>query len=235
MEVLAPDATPVVVAFGDSITDGTRSLPDSNNRWPDQLLRRALAQPSTPGFAILNAGIAGNRVLSEGAFRVGHNALARFGVDVLGQPGVTHVVILEGINDIGNAGQNATPTAADIIAGHRQLIECAHSRGLKVIGATLTPFWGAGYFTEVGEAKRQAVNDWIRTSGAYDAVADFDAVTRDPSNPKKLRSDYDSCDHLHPNDAVQGHGCSDGPCLVSTGQIGILIHRNAVPKLTEPV
>jgi len=140
-------------------------------------------------------------VLSEGAFAAGINALARFDADVLGQAGVTHVVLLEGINDIGNARQNATPTAQDIIAGHRQLIERARSRGLTIIGATLTPFWGAAYYTDVGEAKRQAVNAWIRTSGAFDAVVDFDKATRDPTDPRKLRAEFDSCDHLHPNDA----------------------------------
>jgi lysophospholipase L1-like esterase len=140
-------------------------------------------------------------VLSEGAFAAGINALARFDTDVLAQAGVTHVVILEGINDIGIARQNATPTADDIIAGHRQLIERARSRGLTVIGATLTPFWGAANYTDVGEAKRQAVNQWIRTSGAYDAVIDFDTATRDASDPKRFRTEFDSCDHLHPNDA----------------------------------
>jgi len=109
--------------------------------------------------------------------------------------------VMEGINDIGQARQNPTPTAEDIIAGHKQLIERAHTRGLKIYGATLTPFYGAAYYTEVGEAKRQAVNEWIRNSKAYDAVIDFDKVTRDPSNPKMFLPAYDSCDHLHPGDA----------------------------------
>ena len=201
VDVLAPEGTPVLVAFGDSITDGTRSTPNANNRWTDQLVRRLLAQPTPQRVGVLNAGIAGNRVLSEGAFAVGLNALARFDADVLNRSGVTHVLIMEGINDIGNARQNATPTAEDIIAGHKQLVERARSRGLRVIGATLTPFWGAGYYTDVGEAKRQAVNEWIRKGGAYDAVADFDLAMRDANDPKKLRADFDSCDHLHPNDA----------------------------------
>ncbi len=200
VEVLASAATAVVVAFGDSITDGTRSTPNSNSRWPDQLMKR-IQSASTRHVAVINAGIGGNRVLSEGAFAAGLSALARFDSDVLGQAGVTHVVILEGINDIGSARQNATPTAEDIIAGHRQLIERARARGIRVIGATLTPFWGAAYYTEGGEAKRQAVNAWIRTSGAYSAVVDFDKATRDPGDPKKFRADFDSCDHLHPNDA----------------------------------
>jgi lysophospholipase L1-like esterase len=201
VEVLAPEATQVLVAFGDSITDGTRSTPDTNNRWPNLLVARMLKEPSPRRMGVLNAGIAGNRVLSEGVFTAGINALARFDADVLTQSGVTHVLVLESINDIGNARENATPTADDIIAGHKQLIERARSKGLKVIGATLTPFWGAAYYTDVGEAKRQAVNQWIRTGGAYDAVVDFDQATRDPNDAKKFRAEFDSCDHLHPNDA----------------------------------
>jgi len=149
----------------------------------------------------MNAGIAGNRVLSEGAFQVGINALARFEHNALSQPGVTHIVVMEGINDIGNARTNPTPTAEDIIAGYKQMIAQAHSRGLKIYGATLTPFYGAAYYTEVGETKRQAVNRWIRTSKAFDGVIDFDAATQDPSDPKKFLPAYDACDHLHPNDA----------------------------------
>src|SRR5262245_31716594 len=167
----------VVVAFGDSITDGTASAVDGNARWPDVLARRL------PGVAVVNAGIGGNRLLSEGTFQAGINALARFERDVLSQPCVTHVVVLEGINDIGNARQNATPTAEDLIAAHKQLVERAHTRGLKIYGATLTPFWGAAYYTEVGEAKRQAINNWIRTGNVYDGVIDFDKATQDPADP----------------------------------------------------
>jgi lysophospholipase L1-like esterase len=210
VEVAAPDAVGAVVAFGDSITDGTRSTPDTNSRWPDQLARRLLSQSPPLKLGVLNAAIAGNRVLGEAsvpagfdvrAVGAGINALARFELDALSQPGVTHIIVMEGINDIGNARQNATPTAQDIIAGHKQLIERAHTRGLKIYGATLTPFYGAAYYTEVGEAKRQAVNEWIRTSKAYDGVIDFDKVTRDPNNPKMFLPAYDSCDHLHPADA----------------------------------
>jgi lysophospholipase L1-like esterase len=201
VEVVAPDAMGAVVAFGDSITDGARSTPDSNARYPDHLARRMASRQVPLRVGVLNAGIGGNRVLSEGAFNAGVNALARFEDDVLSQNGVTHVIILEGINDIGNARQNPTPTAEDIIAGHLQLIARARSRGLKVFGATLTPFWGAAYYTDVGEAKRQAVNNWIRTSGAYDAVVDFDRAIRDPANPTRFHPAFDSCDHLHPSDA----------------------------------
>ena len=205
---MAPDAAGAIVAFGDSITDGARSTPDTNNRWPDQLARRLLAQGDEDGRPER-----GHRRQSRAergdvppgidvrAVGAGINALARFERHVLSQPGVTHVIVLEGINDIGNARQNPTPTAEDLIAGHKQLIEQAHARGLKIFGATLTPFWGAAYYTEVGEAKRQALNEWIRTSKAYDGVIDFDKATRDPSDPKKFLAEYDSCDHLHPSDA----------------------------------
>jgi lysophospholipase L1-like esterase len=201
VEVETRDAAGVVVTFGDSITDGTASTPDANHRWPDVFGKRLLTAPTPVKMGILNAGIAGNRILSEGTYTVGINALARFDVDALSQPGVTHIVVLEGINDIGNARQNPTPTAEDLVAGHKQLIERAHARGLKIYGATLTPFWGAAYYTDAGEAKRQAVNNWIRSSGAYDGVIDFDKATRDPNDSKKFLAEYDSCDHLHPNDA----------------------------------
>jgi len=208
LDVVAPESTGAIVAFGDSITDGARSTPDTNRRWPDRLAQRLLSQGFKMG--VLNAGIGGNRVLNEAAVPAGVdtravgagiNALARFEHHVLSLPGVTHVIVLEGINDIGNARQNPTPTAEDLIAAHKQLIEQAHARGLKILGATLTPFWGAAYYTDVGEAKRQALNEWIRTSKAYDGVVDFDKATRDPNDPKKLLEKYDSCDYLHPSDA----------------------------------
>jgi lysophospholipase L1-like esterase len=197
VEVAAAGGARAVVTFGDSLTDGARSTVNTNNRWPDQLARRLAARRGTP-VAVLNAGISGNRVLGDGA---GQSALARFDKDVLMQTGVTHVVVLEGINDIGVARANASPSAADLIAGHQQLIERAHARGLKIYGATLTPFEGAAYFTPEGEAKRQALNDWIRRSGAYDGVIDFDALTRDPSAPTRFAPAFDSGDHLHPGDA----------------------------------
>ena len=201
VEVDAADAGGVIVPFGDSITDGAASTPETNSRWPDVLARRLLASPTPVRMGVVNAGIGGNRVLSEGTYGSGINALARFEIDALSHPGVTHVIVMEGINDIGNARQNSTPTAEDLIAAHKQLITRAHARGVKIFGATLTPFWGAGYYTEAGEAKRQALNEWIRTSKAYDGVIDFDKATSDPSDPKKLLAAYDSCDHLHPSDA----------------------------------
>jgi lysophospholipase L1-like esterase len=201
IEVTAPATVGGLVAFGDSITDGTRSTPDTNSRWPDQFARRLLSQVQPVRLGVMNAGIAGNRVLSDANFQAGINALARFERDVAAQPGATHVIFMEGINDIGQAREAATPSADDVVAGHKQVIERAHARGLKIYGATLTPFYGAAYYTEVGEAKRQAVNQWIRTGRAYDAVIDFDKATRDPKDTKKLLAAYDSCDHLHPNDA----------------------------------
>jgi len=199
VEVLAPARVETIVAFGDSITDGSRSTDDANARWSDVLARRLTA--ANAAFSVANSGIGGNRVLSEGAYTAGINALARFDRDALDVTGVRHIIVLEGINDIGNARQNPTPTADDLIAAHKQLIERAHTRGIRIYGGTLTPFEGAGYFTREGEAKRQALNAWIRSSGAYDGVVDFDQATRDPNHPAQFQSQYDSGDHLHPNDA----------------------------------
>ncbi|MBI3492591.1 MAG: SGNH/GDSL hydrolase family protein [Acidobacteria bacterium] len=201
VEVRTAAPTSAIVTLGDSITDGTGSTVDANSRWPDQLARRLAAQSGGVKTAVLNAGIAGNRLLSESTPNFGINILARFDRDVLALPGATHVVVMEGINDIGAARENPSPGAADLIAAHRQLIERAHARGLKIIGATLTPFEGAAYFTAVGETKRQAINDWIRTGKAYDGVIDFDAAVRDPQQPTKFLPQYENRDHLHPNDA----------------------------------
>lgn len=208
--VMVEPVAPVraVVTFGDSITDGSRSTVNANTRWPDVLARRL--KEAGAAVAVLNQGIASNRVLSDGA---GVSALARFERDVLSQPGVSHVVILEGINDIGWPGTAIEPngfvrSADEIIAGYKQLIERAHLRGIKVIGSPLTPFENAlagtpnqGYFTAEKEAKRLAVNDWIRTSGAFDGLIDFDRVVADPAHPSAIAAAYDSGDHLHPNDA----------------------------------
>jgi lysophospholipase L1-like esterase len=206
VEVAAPDQAGAVVTLGDSITDGTLSTPDTNSRWPDQLAKRLMAQVASaraPMMGVLNEGIAGNRVLTE---FVGPSALARFDRDVLVPSGVTHVIVLEGINDLGLATQ-APPSAADIIAGYRQLIERAHAHGLKVIGATLLPFEGTnlggvpGYYSPEKETRRQAVNEWIRNAKAYDGVIDFDLALRDPSHPSQLLPQYQAVDHLHLNDA----------------------------------
>ncbi|NOT26130.1 MAG: SGNH/GDSL hydrolase family protein [Acidobacteria bacterium] len=194
VEVMAPARVGAVALLGDSITDGSRSTPDTNNRWPDHLAR-ALAAAGTP-MGVVNLGIGGNRLLADGN---SPSALARFDRDVLVPPGVTHLVVMEGINDLGRG-----TTADDVIAAHKQILERARARGLTVIGATITPVEDTtfeGYFTPAHEAARQAVNSWIRTSGAYDAVIDFDAVVRDQARPARLRQDYASSDFIHPNDA----------------------------------
>ena len=201
VDVDAPK-TGLIVAFGDSITDGATSTPDTNRSWPSQLAERLAANKATANVAIVNEGISGNRLLNDGA---GVSALARFDRDVLAQPGVRWLIVLEGINDIGiGARPGAEPpdavTAEDIIVAHKQIIERAHMRGIKVIGATLTPYVGAAYATEQGETMREAVNKWIRTSHAYDAVIDFDKAVQDPANPKQILAKYNIRDHLHPND-----------------------------------
>jgi lysophospholipase L1-like esterase len=206
--VEASAAAHAVAILGDSISDGTRSTVDANARWPDVLARRL--QEAGLAVAVLNQGIAGNRVLSDGA---GVSALARFDRDIASQPGVSHVVIFLGINDIGWPGTAIEPNATvrsaeEIIAGYRQLIERAHMRSIEAIGSPLTPFENAfagapnqGYFSADKEAKRRAVNNWIRTRGAFDAVIDFEHVLADPAHPSAIMQDYDSGDHLHPNDA----------------------------------
>ena len=198
VDVLVPKQTGAIVAFGDSVTDGNGSTPDTNNRWPDQLARRLMVEPGNHKMGVLNAGLTGNRLLRD---IIGPNGLARFDRDVLTQPGVTHVIVLLGNNDIilGQFFPADAVTTEQIIQGHRMLIERARLRGLKIYGATLTPFKGvlpAALFP-VAEAQRQAVNEWIRTSGEYDAVIDFDLATRDPNDPAQL---LHRADFLHPND-----------------------------------
>jgi lysophospholipase L1-like esterase len=185
-----------VVAFGDSITEGccSQSFVDANVRYPDLLADRLNAGGQKMG--VLNAGISGNQVLRDGA---GASVLARFERDVLGQTGVRSVILLEGINDIGTTRGALDP--AQLIAVYRQFISRSHDAGIKVFGATLTPYGGAGYYSEAGEADRQAVNAWIRTSGEFDGVIDFDRVIRDPRNPSRMLPIYDPGDHLHPNAA----------------------------------
>lgn len=203
IQVLAPAEAAAVVAFGDSITDGARSTPEADRSWPSRLARRLAANRDTARFAVLNQGIGGNRILRD---NTGPNALARFDEDVLSPAGVKWLIVLEGINDIGQGARaNALPenavTAEELIAADRQMIERAHLRGIKVMGATLTPYGGAGYSSEKGQAIHDAVNTWIRTGGAFDAIVDFEAATRDPNNPKQFRPEFDSGDHLHPSDA----------------------------------
>ena len=196
VEVVAPESVGAIVAFGDSITDGARSTPSTNNRWPDHFVKRLMAANIKMG--VLNEGISGNRVLGDGA---GVSALARFDRDVLVQTAATHVIVLESINDIGIGRDSPCPTAGELIAGQQQLIERAHARGLKIYGATLTPFEGAAYWTAAGEAKRKAYNEWIRTGKAFDGFIDFDAAVRDPNAPTKIQAQFNPGDNLHMNDA----------------------------------
>lgn len=195
-----------VVALGDSITDGNGSTPNADRRWPDVLARRLAPH----GIAVANAGISGARLLRDG---MGQNALARFDRDVLAQPGVSDVIVLLGINDIGWPGSPFAPTERavtfdELVAGYRQLSAAAHLRSVRITVGTLPPFEGAlegtpyaGHYSAAKEAMRARLNDWIRAAGIFDAVVDFDAVLRDPVRPHRLRREYDSGDHLHPGDA----------------------------------
>ncbi|MGD1070539.1 MAG: SGNH/GDSL hydrolase family protein [Bryobacteraceae bacterium] len=203
VDVLAPESTAAIVAIGDSITDGARSTMDVNHRWPNALAERLLAQKKR--FAVVDMGIGGNRILHDSGAS-GISALARFDEDVLAEPGVKYLIILEGINDIGHSGPTENVTADEIIAGLKQMIERAHEHGIKVIGATLTPFEGEAqsarqYYTPEKSKIRDAVNEWIRTGKAYDGVIDFDKAVRDPQSPNKMLPGFDSGDQLHPNDA----------------------------------
>jgi lysophospholipase L1-like esterase len=188
-------ASGTVVTLGDSITDGFHSTVDANARYPDDLARR-LNSLTGPTLSVANEGIMGCHLLASSPACPG--GLARFDTDVLGQPGIRDIIVELGINDLRDP---ADASAQQLIAGYEQLIGRAHARRLRIVGATLLPFQGADFYTAAREATREAVNEWIRTSGAFDAVIDFDAVTRDPASPLSLRSAYSSPDHLHPNDA----------------------------------
>jgi lysophospholipase L1-like esterase len=199
VETWSQGSTSAAVMLGDSLTDGRGSTTNQNDRWPDQLRDRLAARPDTSGIAVVNEAAGGNRVLHDG---LGPNALARLDRDVLAQSGARWLLVFEGVNDIGTA--DATDTAShqvtdDLIGAYEQIVTRAHAQGIKVYGATLTPFGGNSYDDPSGthEAARQAVNAWIRTSGHFDAVIDFDRVARDPANPRNLNPAYDTGDHLH--------------------------------------
>ncbi|WP_019831503.1 SGNH/GDSL hydrolase family protein [Sphingomonas sp. PR090111-T3T-6A] len=207
IEVEGPAGAGAVVTLGDSITDGHGATTNGNDRWPDKLAERLQASPATRSLSVLNQGIGGNRLLLDG---LGPNALARFDRDVLAQPGVRTVVLLEGVNDLGTLTRDASVTpeghaalVEQIIGAYRQIIERAHAQGVKVIGATILPYAGSSYYhpDAANEADRQAVNRWIREPGHFDGIVDFDRVTRDPAHPDHLRPDFDSGDHLHPSPA----------------------------------
>jgi lysophospholipase L1-like esterase len=204
IEVLASSSAGAIAILGDSITDGRGSTTDGNDRWPDVLARRLRDGKGTAEVSVLNLGIGGNRLLRDG---LGPNALARLDRDVLARPGVRWLVVLEGINDIGtrvaakSKGEWAA-TADDIIGAYEQIILRAHAHLIRVYGATLLPFEGfTAYFTPDAEADRLRINEWIRTSGKFDGVVDFDAITRDPANPSRLTTAVDGGDHLHPSAA----------------------------------
>jgi len=203
IETAAPTNTATIVAFGDSITDGYATTADSHRAWPALLAKRLQDNQATSGLGVINMGISGNRVLRN---NIGASALARFDRDVLARSGVAWIILMEGINDITwsalpGAPVNEQASAEAIIEGLSQLVDRAHAHDIRVMGATLTPMEGLWLYNEETESMRQAVNAWIRTSGKYDAVVDFDAVTRDPGLPSQLQPSHDSGDHIHPNDA----------------------------------
>ena len=202
IEILAPAGTGGIVCFGDSLTEGNLSSLDSNSRWPDQLARRLVARRGR-GFGVMNQGIGGNRVLHD---LRGESGLRRFDRDALVQTGATHVIVFMGTNDLRNQRGNPAEivTAEQMIAGLKQLPLRARARGLTIYGATLLPYenetYHPGAWTPAGEQKRQAINEWIRTGGAFDRVIDFDEALRDPAHPSSMLPAYDCDDHLHPSD-----------------------------------
>ncbi|HVI79680.1 MAG TPA: SGNH/GDSL hydrolase family protein, partial [Candidatus Acidoferrum sp.] len=207
IDVRGSSNSAAIVAFGDSITDGHGATTNGNDRWTDVLSERLQATGSTRGISVLNHGIGGNHLLTDG---LGPNALARFDRDVLAQTGVRYVIVLEGVNDLGGLTRESDASAAAhgalvhrILGAYEQIILRAHAHGVRVYGATILPFVGSDYYhpPAATEADRQTINDWIRAAGHFDAVVDFDKVTRDPQHPERLLPAYDCGDHLHPNPA----------------------------------
>lgn len=205
VDVLAPRDAAAIVALGDSITDGHATTTNGNNRWTDVLAERLQADPATSHISVLNEGIGGNHLLTDG---LGPNALARFDRDVIAQTGVRWVIVLEGINDIGKLSREGEVPESEhkelvhqVIAAYQQIIARAHAHGLMIMGGTITPFAGSGYYhpAAANEADRTAINRWIRAPGNFDAVVDFDAAIRDPDQPDRILPAYDSGDHLHPS------------------------------------
>jgi lysophospholipase L1-like esterase len=198
VEVRSPSARGTVVTFGDSITDGDHSTIGANARWPDKLADRLTALPGPTRLSVVNSGISANRILDSSTGIGGPNAFARLSRDMLTTTGATTVILLEGINDIGNLEH---PDPAAITAALRQIAAQAHAQDLRIIGATITPFKGWRSYNEERESVRQEVNNYIRTSHIFDAVVDFDAIVRNPADPQQINPPYDSGDHLHPSDA----------------------------------
>ncbi|MEX0965364.1 MAG: SGNH/GDSL hydrolase family protein [Pseudohongiellaceae bacterium] len=199
IDVINSEALSAIAMVGDSITDGWGSTASANQRWPNHFSRRLFDDSTARKFAVVNAGISGNRVTAEGNSLFGENLQARFERDVLALSNVTHMVLLEGINDIGMSPSGDLISSRAIIEGYRQLIARAHARGIKIIAATLTPYEGAAYYTQAGEAVRQEVNAFIRGGGEFDGVIDFEKAVQDPANPSRIRADFTE-DKLHPND-----------------------------------
>ncbi|WP_420140994.1 SGNH/GDSL hydrolase family protein, partial [Sphingomonas sp.] len=199
VDVTGGPAKGTIAAFGDSITDGALATVDADRRWHDFLAAR-LERAGGVRFGVANAAISGNRLLANGA---GPSALARLDRDVLAIPNVRYLVVLEGVNDLGNATRagQTLPSAETIIGVYRQIIDRAHDKGIKVIGGTILPYKGAGYYGAEPDRVRQAVNAWIRAPGNFDGVIDFDRATADKADPLKMAGAYDSGDHLHPGDA----------------------------------
>ena len=203
VDVVAPGETGAVVAVGDSLTDANISTHDGHHSWPSQLARRLIARPSGRPIAVMNQGLGGNRILHD--IR-GDSGLRRFDRDVLAQPGVTHAIVMLGTNDLRNrpGKPEEEVTAAQMIAGLKQLAVRGRSRGIKMIPATLTPFENEtflpGAWNPRREAVRQAVNEWLRKVEGFDALADFDRALRDPEHPTRMLPIYDCGDHLHPSD-----------------------------------
>jgi lysophospholipase L1-like esterase len=213
VEVEATTPTKVIAVLGDSISDGVGSSNDANHRWPDLLAERLVARDAHKSWGIANLGISGNRLLNDGA---GQSALARFDRDILSLPGLSHVIVFLGVNDLGISYGNlppgpfgeafkkmqpaAKPSAEAMIAGYRQLIERAHAKGVKIFGATIAPYEGAMYYSAEGNDVREQINKWMRSSGAFDAVLDFDAAFRDPQKPTQMAIPLQTGDHLHGSD-----------------------------------
>jgi lysophospholipase L1-like esterase len=205
VEVASPSSAAAIVALGDSITDGHGATTNGNDRWPDILARRLRANSATQNLAVVNEGIGGNRLLLEG---LGPDALSRINEDVIAQPGARYVILLEGVNDIGMLGRADGSTPAQhkeivegIIAAYEQTVARAHTFGIAVFGCTILPFVGSSFYHPGAqvEADRQAINKWIRATGHFDAVIDFDRLMADPAAPDRMLAKYDSGDHLHPS------------------------------------
>lgn len=199
IDVISTEALTAIAMVGDSITDGWGSTLSANQRWPNHFARRLFADDAAQNYAVVNAGISGNRVTTEGNALFGQNLQARFERDVLALSNVTHMVLMEGINDIGMSPSGNLISSNEVINGYRQVIARAHASGIKVIGATLTPYEGAAYHTPQGESVRQEINTFIRNGGEFDGVIDFEKAVQDPANPRRILPEFTE-DNLHPND-----------------------------------